>query len=211
MREAARTSALGALALALVGAGCSPPPRASVDGYRATVTTVVDGVPAAPFDIAVRGENRRREAGPGGTVLILLGRELKAVRLDPASRSFAEVPYPQATDEMLPGFPLAPFFDHRAEAATRGVTQYRRESDEVFAGVVCALWRFSDRPDDDASPETVFWVASSLENLTIRMDREMPKPGGTRGTTSVRLTNIRLGADPGLFEVPKGFAPAAPR
>lgn len=211
MRAPARTAAWGALACALAGAACSPPPRPSVDGYRATVTTIVDGVPAVPFDIAVRGENRRREAGPGTPVLILLGRELKAVRLDPASKSFSEVPYPQATDEMLPGFPLAPFFDHRAEAATRGVTQYRRESDEIFAGMVCALWRFSDRPDDDASPETVFWVASSLENLTIRMDRETPKPGGARATTSVRLTNIRLGADPGLFEVPKGFAPAVPR
>lgn len=195
----------------LLAAACTPPPRASVDGYRARVTTVVDGVAGAPYEIAVRGDDRWRRPAPSGPVLILRGKEQKAWVLDPAAKTFAAVPYPQATDEVLPGFPLAPFFDDRGEAERRGVTEYRRESDEVFAGVVCALWEFRDRKDDPASPATTFWVASSLENLAIRMDRETPRPGGSKGTTSVRLTDIRLGVDPELFEIPKGYTAAAPR
>jgi hypothetical protein len=203
---------LRVIALAiLLAAACTPPPRASVDGYGAKVTTVVDGIAGTPFEVAVRGDDRRRQPALAGPVLILKGKEQKAWVLDPAAKTFVAVPYPQATDEMLPGFPLAPFFDDRGEAERRGVTEYRRESDEVFAGVVCALWEFRDRKDDPASPSTTFWVASSLENLAIRMDRETPKPDGTKAKTSVRLTDIRLGVDPKLFEIPKGWAPAAPR
>jgi hypothetical protein len=198
-------------AMLLLAAACGPPPRASADGYRAKVTTVVDGVAGTPFEIAVRGEDRRRQPAPSGSVLILKGKEQKAWILDPAAKTFREVPYPQATDEMLPGFPLAPRFDDRAEAERRGVTEYRRESDEVLAGVVCALWKYWDRKDDPASPSTTFWVAASLENLAIRMDRETPRPDGTMSEASVRLTDIRLGADPELFEIPKGFAPARTR
>jgi hypothetical protein len=190
---------------------CAPPPRASVDGYRAKVTTIADGVAGAPFEIAVRGDDRRRQPAPAGPVLVLKGKEEKAWVLDPPAKTFAEVPYPQATDEFLPGFPLAPRFDDREEAERRGITEYRRESDEVFAGVVCALWEFRDRKDDPTSPSTTFWVASSLENLAIRMDRETPAPGGTKRVTSVRLTDIRLGADPELFQIPKGWTAAPPR
>jgi len=201
----------GFAAALLLTAGCTPPPRASVDGYRAKVTTIVGGVAGTPFEIAVRGDDRRRQPTPAGGVLILKGKEQKAWVLDPAAKTFVAVPYPQATDEMLPGFPLAPHFDDRAEAERRGVTEYRRESDELFAGVVCALWEFWDRKDDATSPSTTFWVASSLENLAIRMDRETPKGDGTKSVTSVRLTDIRLGADPELFEIPKGYAAAGPR
>ncbi len=197
--------------MVLLLAACTPPPLASVDGYRAKVTTVVDGVAGTPFEIAVRGDDRRRQPAAAGPVLILRGKEQKAYVLDPAAKTFAEVSYAQATDELLPGFPLAPHFDDRAEAERRGVTEYRRESDEIFAGVVCALWEFWDRKDDPTSPSTTFWVASSLENLAIRMDRETPKGDGTKSKMSVRLTEIRLGADPKLFEIPKGWATAAPR
>jgi hypothetical protein len=195
----------------LLAAACTPPPRASVDGYRAKVTTVVDGVAGTPFEIAVRGDDRWRRPASNGAVLVLKGKEQKAWLLDPAAKTFAAVPYPQATDEMLPGFPLAPSFDDRGEAERRGVTEYRRESDEIFAGVVCALWEFWDRKDDPVSPSTTFWVASSLENLAIRMDRETPRGDGTKSVTSVRLTEIRVGVDPKLFEIPKGYTAAGPR
>ena len=201
----------GFAAALLLTAGCTPPPRASVDGYRAKVTTIAGGVAGTPFEIAVRGDDRRRQPTPAGGVLILKGKEQKAWVLDPAAKTFAAVPYPQATDEMLPGFPLAPLFDDRGEAERRGVTEYRRESDEIFAGVVCALWEYWDRAGDPASPSTTFWVASSLENLAIRMDRVTPKGDGTKSVTSVRLSDIRLGADPALFEIPKGYGDATPR
>jgi hypothetical protein len=200
-----------ALAAGLALFSCSPPPRPSTDGYVATVTIVSDGAVETTFRIAVRGSDRRREGEkPGGPVLLLLGKELKAFRLDPAAKTYVPVPYPQATDEMLPGFPLSPGFDDRAEAAQRGVTEYRRESDEVSAGMVCALWRFIDQPEAVVSSSTVYWVAPSLENLAIRMDREVPKPDGTRSRRTVQLTSVKVGADPELFEVPKGYRPAAP-
>lgn len=194
---------------ALFAASCAPPARPSVDGYAATVTVSEGGTALATFRIAVRGDRRRREeTSPGGSVLLLSEKAQKAWRLDPAAKTFAEVPYARATDEMLPGFPLAPGFSDREEAAKRGITEYRRESDEIFAGMVCALWRFVDQPDAVVSPSTVYWVAPSLENLTIRMDREIPKPDGSRFRRKVELREIRVGADGSLFEIPKDYRPA---
>ena len=126
----------------------------------------------------------------------------------PPRRPLREIPYARATDEMLPGFPLAPGFNDREEADKRGITDYRRESDEIFAGMVCALWRFVDQPDAVVSPSTVYWVAPSLENLTIRMDREIPRPDGSRFRRKVELTEIRVGVPESLFEIPKDFRPA---
>jgi hypothetical protein len=197
------------VALALFSLSCSPPPRPSVDGYSARVTIRSGGAVETTFQIAVRGACCRRDEGvPGGPVLILLKKEQKAYRLDPAAKTFTEIPYAKATDEFLPGFPLDPGFNDREEAARRGITEYRRESDEVFAGMVCALWRFVDQSDAVVSPSTVYWVAPSLENLAIRMDREIPGPDGTWSRRTVELTDIRVGAPPGLFVLPKGFRPA---
>lgn len=201
----------GAALAVLLAVSCTPPPRPSADGYSAQVTIVSDGVTEATFRIAVRGNDRRREEpAPDGKVLLLLGKEQKAFRLDPAAKTYAVVPYAQATDEMLPEFPLAPGFDDRAEAEKRGITEYRRESDEVFAGMVCALWRFVDQPDAAVSPSTVYWVAPSLENLTLRLDREIPRPDGTRSRRKIELTSVHVGVSPDLFAVPKGYLPAAP-
>jgi len=200
-----------AVTLTLLAVSCSPPPRPSTDGYAAKVTIRNDGAVESTFRIAVRGsDSRREEETPGGTVLLLLGKEQKAFRLDPKEETYLAVPYAQATDEMLPGFPLAPGFDDRAEAEKRGITEYRRESDEIFAGMVCSLWRFVDQPDALVSPSTVYWVAPSLENLTLRMDREIPKPDGTRSRRKVELTGVQVGVSPDLFVVPKGYRPAAP-
>jgi len=209
MKSALRPSA--AMTLTLLAVSCSPPPRPSTDGYSARVEIVNDGVTESTFRIAVRGSDRRREEEtPGGPVLLLLGKEQKAFRLDPKDRTYVEVPYAQATDEVLPGFPLSPGFDDRAEAEKRGITEYRRESDEVFTGMVCALWRFVDQPDAVVSPSTVYWVAPSLENLTLRMDREIPKADGTRSRRKVELTAVKVGVSPDLFVVPKGYRLATP-
>lgn len=202
-------AAAGPVAItALFVASCAPPARPSVDGYAARVTVSEAGAVEATFRIAVRGDRRRREEmPPGGPVLLLDEKAQKAWQLDPAAKTFAEVPYARATDDMLPGFPLAPGFSDREEAAKRGITEYRRESDEIFAGMVCALWRFVDQPDAVVSPSTVYWVAPSLENLTIRMDREIPKSDGTRFRRTVELTEIRVGVPESLFEIPKDFRP----
>ncbi len=202
-----RLAAAAVASLAL--ASCAPPARPSVDGYRAKVTISERGTAGKTFEIAVRGAKRRREeAVSGGMVLLLDESAQKAWRLDPVARTFAEVAYARATDEMLPGYPLAPGFNDRDEAARRGITEYRRESDEIFAGMVCALWRFIDQPDAVVSPSTVYWVAPSLENLTIRMDREIPMADGSRSRRKVELTQIRVGVPESLFAIPRDYQPA---
>lgn len=203
-----RASRLLLAAATFFTASCTPPARPSVDGYAAMVRISEGEAVRATFRIAVRGARRRREeVAPGGAVLLLDEEAQRAWRLDPVARTFAEVPYARATDEMLPGFPLAPGFSDREEASRRGITEYRRESDEVFVGMVCALWRFVDQPDAVVSPSTVYWVAPSLENLTIRMDREIPKPDGSRFRRKVELTEIRIGVAGSLFEIPKDHRP----
>ena len=209
MTIAHRTPAATAIVASLFAASCAPPARPSVDGYAANVTVSEGGVVEKTFRIAVRGAKRRREeTAPEGAVLLLDESAQKAWRVNPAAKTFAEVPYARATDEMLPGFPLTPGFNDREEAARRGITEYRRESDEVFAGMVCALWRFIDQPDAVVSPSTVYWVSSSLENLTIRMDREIPMPDGSRSRRKVELTQIRVGVPDGLFEIPGNYRSA---
>ncbi len=206
----ARRLSAAAFAFVLAASSCAPPARPSVDGYEATVTVSEKGAAETTFRIAVRGAKRRREeAADGGAVLLLDEKAQKAWRLDPQAKTYAEVPYARATDEMLPGFPLEPGFNDREEAARRGITDYRRESDEVFAGMVCALWRFIDQPDAVVSPSTVYWVAPSLENLTIRMDREIPMADGSRSRRKVELTRIRVGVPESRFAIPAGYRPAA--
>jgi hypothetical protein len=209
--NASRRPFVAAVFASLAVGSCAPPARPSVDGYAAKVTVMDGGTVEKTFRIAVRGSKRRREdPAPGGTVLILDEEAQKAWRLDPGAKTVSEVPYARATDEMLPGFPLSPGFNDREEAARRGVTEYRRESDEIFAGMVCALWRFIDNPEGVVSPSTVYWVSPSLENLTIRMDREIPMADGSRSRRKVELTEIKVGVPESLFSIPKEYRPAPP-
>ena len=101
---------------------------------------------------------------------------------------------PERLTAGLQGFPLAPGFNPAAEAAQRGLVEYHRESDGVFAGMACQVWRFDDRPDDPTSPSTVYWVATGLDNLVIRLQREVPLPDGSgmREDSSAALTRISV-------------------
>jgi hypothetical protein len=211
MRKRTRVfTVLAALAAGALG-GCGvdplgPPVRAATSGYRAHVAIRENGVEKASFEIAVRGDDRRRDASEkGGPALVLNLRERRALRLDPATKTAREALFEEAQKEMLPGYPLAPGFDEKAEAARRGVTSYHRDSDEVFAGNACALWRFEDRPGEDGSPSTTYWVAPGYDKLVVRLERYTPKPDGTTSKAVTQLTNVRVAADPGLFRLPKGW------
>ena len=173
-------------------------------GYRARVTLKSDGVEKAAFDLAVFRDLRRK--GPvDGPALVLDLAARKAFRLDPAAKTARDVPYSEAVGELPGGIPLVPGFDEKAEAARRNVSIYHREGDEVFAGHVCALWRFDDDPAVPGSPTTTYWVAADLDGLVTRYDREaIDESGGIRKST-VTLTNVRVGAAPGLFSVPDGW------
>ena len=124
--------------------------------------------------------------------------------VDPTAKSYREAT-PEALLAHLEEYPLGPGFNHAAEANRRGIREYHRESDAVFAGNACGIWRYADRPGEIGSPWTTYWMAPALEGIVIRKERGGPKGNGEEGRTLVELTRIRGGAGPESFEVPKGF------
>jgi hypothetical protein len=126
----------------------------------------------------------------------------KAWRIAAGGKAAAPVGFSEAEKELPAGIPLAPGFNEKAEAARRGVTVYHRESDEVFAGHACAIWRFDDDPSALNSPTTTYWVAADLDGLVVRFEREVPSPGGKGTKTVINLTDVRVGAPPKLFVPP---------
>jgi hypothetical protein len=196
-----RPAALAVLVLALAGCSCDPlggPVRVSTHGYRARVTFKTDGLETDSYEIAVRGPLRRRGLGDG-PALVLDTDAKKAWRLAAGGKAASPVEFSKAEKEMPAGIPLAPGFDEKAEAARRSVTVYHRESDEVFAGHACAIWRFDDDPSALNSPMTTYWVASDLDGLVVRWEREVPSPGSKGSKMVINLTDVRVGALPGLF------------
>lgn len=213
MKTSASRAVLAGLAvleiLALL-AGCggasSGPKRPKTDGYRARAAIEENGK-RTEFELAVRGPDRRLEV-PGQKewpILVVKGAEKRAFELDPASKRWRAADFASRAD-VLAGHPLDTGFSDRAEAARRGLTRYARESDAIFAGNACQLWRFDDDPDAAVSPSSTYWVVAVLDNLVVRKDDEKPLADGTRSTRSTELRNVRPGADPDLFEVPKGWA-----
>lgn len=182
------------------------PLRPKSHGYRAHATVKDHGKIVSEFEIAVRGDRFRKEPvkGQKGPVLIQELSSRKAVELDPAAKTFREVPF-VPLDTILPSHPLSPGFSYFEEARRRGVTEYARESDTIYAGHVCWLSRYEDRPGEEQSPTTTYWAAPDLDLLVIRVDREQRKDGVLVLDASTQLTNVRIQALPSLFQVPKGY------
>jgi hypothetical protein len=185
------------------------PPRVETHGYRAHVTLRIDGTAKAEYEIAVRGDKRRKGAADGPALVLDLAAR-RAFRLDPAAKTVRDVPFEEAVGELPGGIPLAAGFDEKAEAARRKLTVYHREGDEVFAGHVCSLWRFDDDPAVPGSPTTTYWVAADLDRLVLRFDREVLGADGKEQKSTISLTNVRMGADPGLFVAPEGWSRQGP-
>jgi hypothetical protein len=199
-------SRLAAVASLAVLAGCSSDPvagpaRAATHGYRARVTFKTDGLETGSYEIAVRGDLRRKGLGDG-PALVLDTAARKAWRVAPGGTSATPVEFSDAEKEMPAGIPLVPGFDEKKEAARRNLTLYHREGDEVFAGHACAIWRFDDDPSVLNSPMTTYWVATDLDGLVVRWEREIPSPGGKGTKTVINLTDVRVGALPKLFAPP---------
>jgi hypothetical protein len=198
--------------LLLPGCAADPfgaPPRVTTRGYRARMTLRIDGIEKASFDVAVHGDLRRKGPKDGPALVLDVGKR-RAFRLDPAGKTVRDVPFQEAVGELPGGIPLGAGFDEKAEAARRGLTVYHREGDEVFAGHVCALWRFDDDPSEPSSPTTTYWVAADLDRLVLRFDRETSGPDGKGRKSTVSLTNVQIGADPGLFAAPEGWTRPGP-
>jgi len=208
MKRVPRAAAAALLALAAAGCGKDPfgsTVRVRTHGYRAHAATKEGSAVTGEFELAVRGENRRKApaAGKTGHVMIWLGGERRLLELDPATRTYWERPF-ASIDDALPGHPLAPGFSETQEALRRGVETYHRESDTVFAGHVCWIWRFDDKPGDEKSPTTSYWVAPDLEAVVVRVVKERVGPQGVETVSSSDLTDVRVGADPALF-TPQDF------
>lgn len=211
-----RASVAGAVSwVVLVLTGCGAdflgsPPRVKTDGFRA-VAMISEGGATRSFEIAVRDGNVRRDLGPRTPWPVLVTRATppRAFELDPAGKLYRDVD-PASVSPVLGDFPLTPGFSEHREAGRRGLTEYYRESDAVFAGNACQIWRFEDRPEDPASPSTTLWVSPALDNLVVRIDWETPDAAGARRKRTTELRNVRPGAKTDLFEVPAGYSKAPP-
>ena len=214
MRRAG-VAAASAAVLALAACGHDPfgtPVRVKTHGYRAHATLKEAGAVKSEWEIAVRGDDLRRApaAGNAAHVLIWRGGEKKLLELDTATRTYWERPG-GSPDAILPGHPLAPGFRQTDEAFRRGIENYHRESDTVFAGHVCWIWRFDDKPGDDKSPSTSYWVAPDLDSIVLRVVRERVGLQGVETVSSSDLTDVRVSADPLLFTTQDFKKTDAPR
>jgi hypothetical protein len=183
-----------------------PPPRPRTDGYSALVTVHADGTELAKFRLWVRGEAVRRSTTDAEDApwFVRETPQGPVFEVDPVAKSYREGNV-EALLAHLDDFPLGADFNHAAEASRRGIRDYHREADDVFAGNACAIWRYDDVPDALNSPSTAYWTAPALDGIVVRRERRIPRPEGPDEKRFADLTRIRFGADPELFKVPEGY------
>jgi len=172
----------------------------SRDGYRATLSFSKD----ERFEVAVRGESRRVEARVEGAPLVKIMRpDLKTVwQLRPSTKKVLTTPW-SPTDEIVPGYPLEPKFDAAAYADRFGGT-IRRIGDDAHGLHPCDRWRMT-LPSGDV---VTLWVARDLEGLVVKIEHaKKDQSDEYQPFTTTELLDVRVGADPKLFELPKGYTP----
>jgi hypothetical protein len=186
--------------LVLLAAACGGGLKTvSKDGYRAILAFSKD----ERFEVAVRGEWKRVEARMDGAPLVKIMRpDLKQVwQLRPAAKRIMEAPW-APTDEIVPGYPLEPGFDPYAYADRFG-GQMKKIGDEAHGLHPCDRYQMS-LPSGDL---VTLWVARDLERLVVKIEHAK-KDQGDEGQpfTTTELLDVRVGADPDLFEKPRGYA-----
>jgi len=168
------------------------------DGYRATLAFSKE----ERFEVAVRGESRRVEAKMNGAPLVKIMRpDLKKIwQFRPATKRLMESPW-SPTDEIVPGFPLDPGFDPQAYADRFG-GQIRRIGDATHGLHPCDRWQMT-LPSGDI---VTIWVARDLEKLVVKIAHAKKDQGDEyQPFTTIELLDVRVGADPDLFEKPEGY------
>jgi hypothetical protein len=170
----------------------------SKDGY----TGVLSYSPQERYAVAVRGEWRRVEGTADGGALVKIARpDLKKVwQIRPTGKKLFESPW-APTDEIVPGYPLEPGFDPHAYADRFG-GQIRRIGDDTHGLHPCDRWRMT-LPSGDL---VTIWVARDLEQLVVKIEHSKKDENDeSQPFTSTELLDVRGGADPDLFEKPKGY------
>jgi hypothetical protein len=195
-----RRAGFGILAgLVLLAAACGGGLKTvSKDGYRAILAFSKD----ERFEVAVRGEWKRVEARMDGAPLVKIMRpDLKQVwQMRPATKRIMEAPW-TPTDEIVPGYPLEPRFDPYAYADRFGGS-IKKVGDEAHGLHPCDRYQMS-LPSGDL---VTLWVARDLEKLVVKIEH-VKKDQGDEGQpfTTTELLDVRVGADPDLFEKPAGY------
>ncbi|MEP6800459.1 MAG: hypothetical protein ABJC07_00875 [Acidobacteriota bacterium] len=190
------------LSAALLFSSCGGLRTISKDGYRASLVYST----GERYQIAIRGEWGRVEGTVDGAPLVkVLRPDLKKTwQFRPSSRRLFEEAWGPA-DEIVPGYPLEPRFDSQAYAG-RFHGEMLKIADAAFAGHPCDRYQM-DLPSGD---RVILWAARDYERLPVRVEHQRRKgeeeyePG-----LDVRLVDIQVGADPDLFQKPKGYRPVA--
>lgn len=189
----------------LVAAACFPfacggIKTASKDGYRALLVFSKED----RYSIAVRGEKRRVEGVIEGSQLVKIMRpDLgKIWQFRPSTRKILEEPW-SPTDEIVPGYPLEPRFDTAAYARRFG-GEIRQIGDGAHGMHPCDRYEMR-LPSGDV---VTIWAARDLERLPVRVEHAKKDPSDEyQPFTDTQLLDVRIGADPELFEKPKSYQP----
>ena len=195
-RLAAAACALAVLLAAACGGGLK---TISKDGYEAVLSFSKE----ERFSVAVRGEWKRVEAAVGGSQIVKVVRpDLgKVWQYRPSAKKLLETAW-SPTDEIVPGYPLEPKFDPQAYA-DRFSAKIRRIGDAAHGLHPCERWEMS-LPSGDA---VIVWVARDLERLAVKIEQmKKDQSDEYQPFTTTELLDVRAGADPKLFEKPKGYA-----
>ena len=184
------------LAAAACGGGLK---TISKDGYEAVLSFSKE----ERFSVAVPGEWKRVEAAVGGSQIVKVVRpDLgKVWQYRPSAKKLLETAW-SPTDEIVPGYPLEPKFDPQAYA-DRFSAKIRRIGDAAHGLHPCERWEMS-LPSGDA---VIVWVARDLERLAVKIEQmKKDQSDEYQPFTTTELLDVRAGADPKLFEKPKGYA-----
>ena len=190
------------LSAAVLFSSCGGLRTISKDGYRASLVYST----GERYQIAIRGEWGRVEGTVDGAPLVkVLRPDLKKTwQFRPSSRRLFEETWGPA-DEIVPGYPLEPRFDAQAYAG-RFHGEMLKIADAAFAGHPCDRYQM-DLPSGD---RVILWAARDFERLPVRVEHQRRKTGEEyEPGLDVRLADIKVGADPDLFQKPGGYRPVA--
>jgi hypothetical protein len=184
----------------LLAASCGDIKTVPKDGYRALLVFSF----GERYQLAVRGEKRRVAGAFDGSELVKVFRpDLgKVWQFRPSTHRLLEEAW-SPIDEIVPGYPLDPRFDSAAYAQRFG-GEIRQIGDGVHGIHPCDRYQMNLPSGDRAT----VWAARDLERLPVHVEHEKRDAANQWVPVSdTQLLDVRIGADPDLFEKPKGYTP----